>query len=91
MLEQGGLATGTGAYGLKTVNLLRTFASQQYYVNAFIDWRTNAGTDSWFTSTNAMGCTAVSDITGYITDRSTTYFRMQSCSNHMWMACGYAL
>ncbi|MBR4507651.1 MAG: hypothetical protein IKP24_03905 [Alphaproteobacteria bacterium] len=87
-VEQGGyIMNGTGSYGKKLVNLIVEMANVYYYIDAGIRW----GNEShWYTSNTAAGLAQVTDVSGPVTEVTTTSFKLQGFSSHCWMACGMA-
>lgn len=85
-LEQGGVTTGNGTYGYTNVTLLKSFADTNYTVLGNIQWPSSA----WYTSGNAAGQAALTDVVTSPCDKTTSGFKLQSFTPHTWMAVGWA-
>ena len=87
-LEQGGVQTGTGSYGLSNITLAREYNDTNYTVTANIQWASLDNTD-WYTNDSAIPSSAgISDVAGIPCDKSTTSFKLQSYSTHAWVTRG---
>lgn len=82
-LEQGGIVTGNGVYGLTTVTLLKPYSSVNYIVKANILWD-----EGWYTVAVTAGLQGVTDAASIPTNYTTTSFGLQSYSTHKWEAKG---
>lgn len=87
-LEQGGTQTGTGVYGLSEITLAKEYLNAEYFVNAQIQWNSENNMD-WYTNDSSITSGAgVSDVTGIPCDKTTTGFKLQSFSTHVWTTKG---
>ena len=87
-VEQGGyIMNGTSTYSKTTVTLPIEMADVYYYINSGIRWGNES---NWYVMSGGTSQSQVTDVTGAVSDITTTSFSIQGFSCHCWMACGMA-